>query len=874
VTRPIQLRAKEHDAPVCESFGDEASVVDYERAMREHRALIADWRVEHRDDVSDTFVVHGVEGGRYRVDLVDGEELDVCECPDFLSNGLGTCKHLEAALRAVKSRASLLRAFERLSNRPAVPTLTLARGEHGLSVHAVGPFKAPQLRALGVTPERGGWIRDPAALVSAEVPDGVRVPSAVLRFAREESARLGRARRRREVEADIDAGRLRLDVLRTPLFPYQVQGVRHLVAAGRALLADDMGLGKTVQALAACEVLRARGEASRILIVTSASLKDQWAREIRRHTGASCAVVDGAAPMRRVALEGDAPYKILNYEQTWRELSLLQRLDADVVVLDEAQRAKNFRTRTASTLRAIPARFAFVLTGTPVENRLDDLYALMQLVDPAVLGPLWRFNLDFHTQSPRGKVEGYKNLGALRARIAPVLLRRRKEEVLLQLPPITHQTRYIPLTEEAASLEAGYRADAARWLSLAERRALTLEEQQKLMGALLKARQACDDTRLCDPARTEDRSPKLDELESLVTEICAQGGSKVLVFSEWVEMLKLASARLRGAGIESVMLHGGIPTEKRPALLERFREDDAVKVLLSTDAGGTGLNLQVASYVIHLDLPWNPGRLDQRTARAHRLGQTRGVSVTYLCAATGIERGIELTLDGKRAIRAAALDVTSDVEEMSTPSFMTTVRQLKRTLETLEGAPDETEAIAPQGDVTPLDDAAPAPEEHADTAPPAMTSSVVLEALAPPAMTSSVVPEAVAPPAMTSSVVLEALAPPPRTHRAPRVEKRLRLARVVLDAGFAGDAVRASYEALFHAVAALLEGDAPATHAALVAAIYRDLTPRGLVPAGLHPVLARLYDLTTLEGHGVEVDDALAREAVADAEAWVTRLAG
>ena len=117
-----------------------------------------------------------------------------------------------------------------------------------------------------------------------------------------------------------------------------------------------------------------------------------------------------------------------------------------MLILDEAQRAKNFRTKTASTLRAIPSRFLFVLTGTPVENRLDDLYSLLQLVDPGVLGPLWRFNLDFHQQSPKGRILGCKNLGELRQRISKVVLRRRKEEVLSQLPPLTEQTRYTPLS--------------------------------------------------------------------------------------------------------------------------------------------------------------------------------------------------------------------------------------------------------------------------------------------------------------------------------------------------------------------------------------------------------------------------------------------
>lgn len=206
---------------------------------------------------------------------------------------------------------------------------------------------------------------------------------------------------------------------------------------------------------------------------------------------------------------------------------------------------------------------------------------------------------------------------------------------------------------------------------------------------------------------------------------------------------------------------------------------------------------------------------------------------------------------------------------MTTPNFMTTVRQLKRTLETLEGG-DASEDAATQGDASVAEEvpaSVAVPEEALPDAAP------VAEAPPPePASTVAEVPPA-APPAPVAVESIEA--PSTSRHRpAPRVEKRLRLARVVLDAGFAADAVRASYEALFHAVAGLTEGDAPTTHAALVAAIYRELTPKGVVPVGLHEVIARLYDLTTLEDHGVEVDDAREREAVAEAEGWVTRLAG
>jgi SNF2 family DNA or RNA helicase len=327
--------------------------------------------------------------------------------------------------------------------------------------------------------------------------------------------------RRKSIAGALARGTLSLDVLSEPLFPYQREGAAHLLKAGRALLADDMGLGKTAQAIAACELLRARGEASRILIVTLASLKHQWAREIERFAGVRAVVVGGNPVARRHALQSDAPYKILNYELTWRELMNLKSLDADVVVYDEAQRAKNFRTKTARTIQHMPSRFVFLLTGTPVENRLDDLYALTQIADPGVFGPLWKFNMEFHQQTDTGKVVSYKNLAELRKRIEPLVLRRRKEDVLTQLPSLTEQTRYTPLTAVQREFEADYRQKAAQLVAQASRRGLTKREQDLLMMFMLKARQACNAAELCDPKRRG--SPKLDEFAALISEIVAQG---------------------------------------------------------------------------------------------------------------------------------------------------------------------------------------------------------------------------------------------------------------------------------------------------------------------------------------------------------------
>ena len=834
---------------------------------------------------------------------------DACSCPDFLGNEIGTCKHLGAVRRAIASVPALRRAFRELAEAATAPTLTVdAVG--GLSLRPVGKWTERALARCGLAQQDcdGANTRELGSARNAQErralepglsltpgwhADGVRVVYAAAAAAEQIRARQMLATRRREVRRAFERGRLGVDVLSLPLFPYQRDGLLHLVSAGRALLADDMGLGKTIQAIGACELLRARAEATRILVVTVASLKHQWAREIERFTGERAVVVSGGAPARRRALQSDAPYRILNYELTWRELSQLQSLEADVVIYDEAQRAKNFRTKTATTLRSIPARFVFVLTGTPVENRLDDLYSLLQLIDPAVLGPLWRFNFAFHQQNQKGKIFGYKNLSALRDRIAPVVLRRRKEEVLTQLPPLTEQTRYTPLSKEQRELEAGYRADAAILLALAERRPLTEEEHKRLMMLLLKARQACSALELCDRKRATKPSPKLDEFAALISEIVAQGSSKVLVFSEWVEMLKLSAARLDALGIGHAVLHGGVPADKRPALLDRFRETADLRVLLSTDAGGVGLNLQVANYVVHLDLPWNPARLDQRTARAHRLGQTRGVCVTYLCAEEGIERGIEGTLAGKRAVRSAALDPASDVDALEAPSFSVFLRQIREVLEgvaagTTNGA-DHGEPIEPPpalleppataslpaGGTSGAGEPRAASEAAADGGASTREAAEITCAAEPTEAMREPAAAATAGAAEASAAVSpSASAESSRGRRgAAYAHNRLQLARVVLDAGFTADAVRAAYDALASAVAGLVDGAAPESHAALVAAIYRDLLPAGRLAPAAHGVLARLHDLATLDSHGVDVDLMLAGAALGEAEEWVARLA-
>ncbi len=620
----------------------------------------------------------------YRVTIRSlSKRSNVCNCQDFAINQLGTCKHIEAVLHTIRKRDD----YEKIKAEPAPVSYVY------LSWDVENPPQLLLHRSFNIKPElatffddyfdaRGvfkGRLPDNFFHFSAQVQDrddlhiGDDAQAYVQRLSTQASQKIHAQKIREQIEAS--AGRL--SGIKATLYPYQVEGVAFLAANGRGLLADDMGLGKTLQSIAAATWLIKNSGVERVLIICPASLKQQWAREIEKFTDYSAQVIQGKPETRGVQYRQGKGFYIINYELVLRDLSIInESLNPDLLILDEAQRIKNWRTKIASTIKLIPTTYAFVLSGTPLENRLEDLFSLMQVVDTNVLGPLWRYLIDFHITDERGKVLGYRNLSELRRRLEPIMLRRDRRLVSAQLPKRIDQRLDVELTDLQRELHDSAMSTAGQLANIAKSRPLTPGESNRMMASLQMARMACNAAGLVD--KETEGSPKLDEMESLIDELCVQSGQKAVIFSQWKLMTSMVEHRLNKMGVGYVHLHGGVPTANRGELMNRFQNDDAIQVFISTDAGGVGLNLQSASVVINLDMPWNPAILDQRIARVHRLGQKNTVQSILITSADSYEEKVALLVKGKRDLFDNVIDpdASEDVVGVSKKLLETLVEDL------------------------------------------------------------------------------------------------------------------------------------------------------------------------------------------------------
>ena len=615
----------------------------------------------------------------YRVEIrsLDARE-NSCTCPDFRVNGLGTCKHVEAVLARLRRRGA--KAFRKAAAAgPFCAEAYLSR-QGQPEVRLLLPAQTPRPVRAFFGPffgADGRLLAEPTSAVPALVRAWKQAPETVRRGARVSAdvedwsadlvRRAARVQAREDFLNDVKSGKRSLDLVRHKLYPYQEEGMLHLAFGERALLADEMGLGKTVQAIAACELLRRLRGIERVLVVSPASLKAEWEEQIAKFTGLQTKVVWGKRQDRLKAYREKSFFYLTNYEQARADLADVNTLIApDVVILDEAQRIKNWQTKTAQTIKQLSSPYAFVLTGTPLENRIDEVYSIAQFLDPAVFGPLFRFNREFYNLDDKGRPIGLKNLPELHRRLQPIMLRRRKDQVEEQLPERTVKNYFVSMDQEQRVRYADFEERVAKLVAIAQRRPLMPDEMEKMQRWLACMRMICDTPYILD---SECRvCPKLEELAEILSDTLASGDSKVIVFSEWERMLELVRDLAEEMRIDYAWHTGSVPQQKRWIDINRFKQDPACRLFLSTDSGATGLNLQAANVVINLDLPWNPAKLEQRIARAWRKHQTKAVQVLNLVCEDSIEHRMLSTLAQKQQLADGVLDGRGDLENIKLPS--------------------------------------------------------------------------------------------------------------------------------------------------------------------------------------------------------------
>jgi len=678
---------------------DDMSLEQWQVALRREFGRQQDFRLKNTgtEPIFSDFEVTNPQTRRtYRV-AIRGHALgeNYCSCPDFAVNTLGTCKHIEFTLARL-GRTRQAKVTLALGCQPAYSEVYLQYGAQREVVFRPGTQCPAALKALA----RRHFDAQNRLPLAAFPRFHTFLQKATtfgheFRCYHDALGFIAQVRDRAALAEQIDRAFPRgirspalKKLLKAQLYPYQCEGALFASKAGRCLIADDMGLGKTIEAIAAVEILAQTAGIERVLVVSPTSLKHQWQQEIEKFSGRQALVVEGLLPRRTALYAADAFYKLTNYDVICRDLEMIRRWQPDVIILDEAQRIKNWKTRTAQSVKLLESKYAIVLTGTPLENRLEELHSIVEFIDRFRLGPMFRFLAEHQHVDDHGRVVGYRNLSKISQTIAPILIRRTKDKVLKDLPERLEKRFFVPMTEEQMKHHEENRETVARIVQKWRRFGFLNEaDQLRLRIALQNMRMSCNSTYLLD--KKTDYGVKADELTELLAEIFEDRQAKVVIFSQWLRMHELVVRRLERRKWRHILFHGGVPGPQRKDLIRQFKEDPACRLFLSTDAGGVGLNLQNASAVVNLDQPWNPAVLEQRIGRVHRLGQHRPVRVVHFIAQGTIEEGMLGLLAFKRSMFAGVLDDGQD------EVFMGGTR-LNRFMESVEKATGSISQPMPQ----------------------------------------------------------------------------------------------------------------------------------------------------------------------------------
>ncbi len=561
---------------------------EQEVAKRRARAEAESFQIRNLDErfiICSNFQVTTVHGSNYMVEVRAPFRGRVsCNCPDFRINGLGTCKHSEAVFLHLQQTQpegwhDALKLDDNAGDSPRaeiIPdriaqTLRVDSGRDSLPEDLQPLFDDLDL-LHGVSPEE-------ALEIIRDHPDPrLRISQEVDAWLEDVNRKQERIRLRRDYEqSELNSQTPYEQHFSIRLLPYQREAMLHFIFNRRAVLADELGLDSMTPALAACE--RALTENfNTVLIITPESRRAAWQ--------------DAAGK-----ISSHLAFHFLSYEEL---INRPHTPEADVVILDEAQRMGNWTTQTAAAVRQIQSEYAFVLARTDFEERLDELYAVLEFIDPALLGPLFRFNRNFYILNDQGRAVGTKNIPALRRQIQPVFLHRTKSEVEVQLPEASQLEYRIALGSEASQ---DYHSARSVALDSFQRE---WKEDADPASRLMQARSILHEMRaLC-------LAPKLPELEQILRQIFSAPETKAIVFSESDNFLLEVRSLCEQLGVEAAWHTDQVPLSKRRIPITQFRTDPDCRVLLATDEGSSGLRQIGASYLIHADIPLDIAALSRR----------------------------------------------------------------------------------------------------------------------------------------------------------------------------------------------------------------------------------------------------------------------
>jgi SNF2 family DNA or RNA helicase len=616
---------------------------------------------------------------------IEGEG-NFCNCMDFRTNSLGTCKHIEyTLLHLLKNRVA--KKASAIAPVRTYSSLALRYGKAREIILRIGSENNKKIKALSqqyfdeslVLHESAfGQIDSFLHAVKKLNPDFKCYPDA-LEYIIEHREK---QKRERVIDAryKVENKPQQFDgLIKTKLFPYQQEAVLKAAKAGRYIIADDMGLGKTLQAIAVAELMKREFKIERVLIICPTSLKYQWQSEIEKFTNSKAKVISGLPHHRAEQMQDNCFYNVISYNAAIRSEDTINQTDYDLIILDEAQRIKNWQTQTARKIKKLRSNYCLVLTGTPLENKLDELHSIVEYIDPYQLGLLARFLFKHRlTDGQTDRIIGYQGLNEISQTLRPICIRRTKREVLTQLPLRTDKVYFVEVTKEQQVQHDEHMEDVSKLASKWRRmKFLSEKDRKRLLLSLNCMRMLADSTYILDQKTRHDT--KVAEVMLLLDEILQQPDEKVVIFSQWERMGRLIAQELEALGIKYEFLHGGVPADKRGDLLLRFKTDPETKIFLSTDAGSTGLNLQNAAYLINVDLPWNPAVLEQRISRIFRLGQAKPVQIFNFVSKGTIEERMLDVLQFKKNLFEGVLDGGEDVVfmgESKLKQFMSTIEEV------------------------------------------------------------------------------------------------------------------------------------------------------------------------------------------------------